>query len=416
MVINTRRAVVLSALGVGAALTLGAPCAWADHPSQGTASQGTASEGAAGTKPAIKAAASRAVASAAPAARTAPARRTQTVRTTGRTTARAQPGLSITDPGQSPFDLSSGPTPAAELSGIAYSGGTDYYAVGDDGATSIWQVYTSLNGMNGLIRSSVVTGGLPAPGLGADSEGIAVRRETNSAWVSDEIASSITEFSLATGAQIGTVAVPSIYRSANVQNNMGLESLSYAAGVLWTANEEALRPDGELSTTTAGSWVRIQQFGGTGMSAQSQYAYRTDPISEMSPFITVERSGLVDLLALPDGRVLSLERELGGFLPHFRSRIYLLDFTGATDVSAVPTLSAGGFTAVTKTLLWQGLFGFSNFEGITLGPRLRDGSYGILLVSDNGSGQLGQRQTVLPLVLRGLTISPGSTPPATSVV
>ena len=120
----------------------------------------------------------------------------------------------------------------------------------------------------------------------------------------------------------------------------------------------------------------------------------------------------MDLLALPDGHVLSLEREVGGFLPHFRSRIYLLDFTGATDVSAFPTLSAGGYTPVTKTLLWEGLFGFSNFEGITLGPRLRDGSYGVLLISDNGSGQLGQRQTVLPLVLRGLpnvyAPSPGS--------
>ena len=226
--------------------------------------------------------------------------------------------------------------------------------------------------------------------------------EGHSVWISDEVASSITEFSLATGLKVGSVTVPDIYRPANVQNNMGLESLSYSRGKLWTANEEALKPDGALSTTSAGSWVRIQEFDGPDLTPGTQYAYRTDPISRMSPFITVERSGLVDLLALPDGNVLALERELGGCLPHFRTRVYLLDFTGASDVSSVSSLSSGGFTEVGKSLLWQGNTGFSNFEGITLGPRLSNGSYALLLVSDDGSGAMAQRQDSLSLVLSGL--------------
>jgi len=226
--------------------------------------------------------------------------------------------------------------------------------------------------------------------------------EGHSVWISDEVASSITEFSLATGLKVGSVTVPDIYRPANVQNNMGLESLSYSRGKLWTANEEALKPDGALSTTSAGSWVRIQEFDGSDLTPGTQYAYRTDPISRMSPFITVERSGLVDLLALPDGNVLALERELGGCLPHFRTRVYLLDFTGASDVSSVSSLSSGGFTEVGKSLLLQGNTGFSNFEGITLGPRLSNGSYALLLVSDDGSGAMAQRQDSLSLVLSGL--------------
>ena len=122
----------------------------------------------------------------------------------------------------------------------------------------------------------------------------------------------------------------------------------------------------------------------------------------MSPFTTAERSGVVDLVALPDGQVLALERELGGFLPHFRNRIYLVDFTGATDVTEAPSLIDGGFTPVTKTLLWQGVFALANFEGISLGPQLNDGSYTLLLVSDNGQGQMGQRQSLLSLTLWGL--------------
>lgn len=314
----------------------------------------------------------------------------------------ARPGLTITRSGQSPFRLGSGSTGAAELSGITYVGGTTYYGVGDNGDRSIWQIYTSLDTRTGRIRSSQVTGGITAPGMGSDSEGIAAGPDGNTVWISDEVASSITEFSLTTGLKVGSVAVPAVYQPSNVQNNMGLESLSYGLGKLWTGNEEALRPDGALSTTSAGSWVRIQEFDGPDLTPGTQYAYRTDPIWRMSPFVTVERSGLVDLVALPNGDVLALERELGGFLPHFRSRVYLLDFTGASDVTNVQSLSTGSFTPVVKSLLWQGNTGFSNFEGITLGPRLSNGSYTLLLVSDNGGGAMAQRQDSFSLVLSGL--------------
>lgn len=297
--------------------------------------------------------------------------------------------------------MRAGRTGAAELSGVAYGGDTTYYAVGDNGATSIWQLTAPLNSRNGRVKSATVSAGITAP-LGRDSEGIALGPDITKAWVSDEIASSITQFSLLTGMMLSSVGVPSIYRPANVQGNFGLESLSYGAGKLWTANEETLKTDGALSTTAAGSWVRLQRFGGTDPSPEVQYAYRTDPIAAMSPLTEAERSGVVDMLALPNGQVLTLERELGGFLPTFRSRIYLLDFAGATDVTTVPSLAAGGFTPVTKTRLWQGRFNFANFEGITLGPQLKDGSYSLVLVSDDGQGQLGQRQTLLSLRLKGM--------------
>lgn len=324
--------------------------------------------------------------------------------------------LTVGRSGQSPFTMTSGKTGAAELSGIAYAGGTGYYAVGDNGAKAIWQVYTSLNTGTGRIRSSLVTAALPVPELGSDSEGIALRPGRGTALVADEIASTITEFSLATGARIGSVPVPAIYRPANVQNNMGLESLTYRDGELWTANEEALRPDGSLSTTAAGSWVRVQRFTGDDLTAAGQFGYLTDPISELSPFVDVERSGLVDLLVLPNGQLLALERELGGFLPRFRSRIYLVGLNDATDVAALPTLSAGGFTPVTKRLLWQGIFGLTNFEGLTLGPQLGDGSHSLLLVSDDGNGELGQRQTSMTLILGGIAGPPaGSAPTQTKL-
>lgn len=406
------------ALGIGAAIAAAAPAAWAEDTDDTAAVRSsqratTADKGprmrpasaAATAMPSTRVAGAR-VAEGAPAATTVRSRtvgaRTPRPVTTAPVAVVAQPGLRLTPTGQGLFPLSSGSTGAAELSGITYDGGSTYYAVGDNGAKSIWQLSTVLAAGFGWVNSGAVATGISAPALGSDSEGIALRPGTGTAWISDESTSTISEFSLGTGLKVGAVEVPAIYRPANVQNNFGLEALSYGAGKLWTANEEALKSDGSVSTTRSGSWVRIQEFGGADFTPTGQYAYRTERIGGLSPFITVERSGLVDLLALPDGRVLSLERELGGFLPSFRSRVYLLDFSTATDVSALPSLTAGGFTPVGKTLLWQSVFLMSNFEGITLGPRLSDGSYSVLLVSDDGAGEARQRQDLYSLVLRGL--------------
>jgi hypothetical protein len=316
--------------------------------------------------------------------------------------AATQPRLWLSPTWQGVYRLRSESTGAAELSGITYAGGSTFYAVGDTGTPRIWQLAATISATFGWVTSGLVTGGINTPGMGRDSEGIALRPGRDSVWVSDEISSTITEFSLSDGRKLGSVEVPEIYRPANVQDNLGLESLSYGAAKLWTANEEALKPDGSISTTRNGSWVRIQQFGGEGLTPATQYAYRTDRISGMSPFIAVERSGLVDLLALPDGRVLALEREVGGFFPLFRSRVYQIDFSGATDVSDVASLANGGFIAVGKRLLWQGFFLSDNFEGMTLGPKLNDGAYSLVLISDNGSGGSGQRQDLYSLVLRGV--------------
>lgn len=294
----------------------------------------------------------------------------------------------IVDPGQGRVTLSSGATSAAELSGITFAGGTRYYAVGDNGAKSIWDLAIVLDTATGRITSSGVTGGISAPDMGTDAEGIAFRVATGSVFISDEVASTINEFAVPAGTLAGGVGVPAIYSPSNVQSNMGLESLAYGPGGLWTSNEEALVPDGPLSTTAAGSWVRIQRFSeqGGGLTVAGQWGYKTDPISALSPLTTAERSGVVDILPWSDTQLLVLERELGQAVPRFRSRLYLVDTTTASDVSALASINAGGFTPLAKTLLWEDTFALTNFEGMTYGPTLDDGSRSLLLVSDNGGG------------------------------
>ncbi|MFM1903599.1 MAG: hypothetical protein RLZZ440_1499 [Planctomycetota bacterium] len=313
----------------------------------------------------------------------------------GSSAAWAQP--TVIDPGQGSVALSSGATAAAELSGITHVGGTTYQAVGDNAAATIWTLSISLDPASGWIGSAGVTGGIAAPALGTDSEGIAYRAASGTVFVSDEVASTIGEFSLTTGSLVGSVNVPAIYTPSNVQSNMGLESLAFGPGGLWTTNEEALVPDGPLSTTTAGSWVRIQRFDAS-LAAIRQWGYRTDPITALNPFISAERSGVVDILPWTETELLVLERELGGaVVPQFRSRLYLVDTDTASDVSALATINAGGFTPLSKTLLWERSFAASNFEGMTFGPTLNDGSRSLLLISDDGGG-LAQNLYALAVV------------------
>jgi hypothetical protein len=303
----------------------------------------------------------------------------------------------VMDPGQGVVPLSKGGTAAAELSGITWTGGSAYLAVGDNGAAALWRLGIGIDSTTGFITSATVTGSISAVGLGSDSEGIAYRAATGSVFVSDEVASTITQFDAVGGATLGSVAVPVIYTPANVQSNMGLESLAFGPGGLWTANEEALVPDGPLSSTSQGSWVRIQRFDET-LAAAGQWAYRTDPISALNSFISAERSGVVDVLPWTATSLLVLERELGGaVVPMFRSRLYGVDVTTASDVSTLESLASGGFTPLAKTLLWEGVFGSSNFEGMTFGPVLADGSTSLLLVSDDGGG-LSQNLYALSVV------------------
>ena len=143
-------------------------------------------------------------------------------------------------------------------------------------------------------------------------------------------------------------------------------------------------------------WVALHDLAGQlgagpavrrGPRGRRAVGLSTDPISALTTLTTAERSGVVDILPWTASTLLVLEREFGGsFIPDFRSRLYGVDVAAASDVSALASLTGGGFTPLAKTLLWQGDFGTSNFEGMTFGPTLTDGWTSLLLVSDDGGG------------------------------
>ena len=303
--------------------------------------------------------------------------------------AQAEPGpLTVT-----PIDgflLPPGDAEATQLSGLSYVSGNEWLAVSDT-TGQIFRLTIELNQETGAITSAGVLSGLDLAGA-ADLEGVAYDPTTATAWVSDEIGPAIRRHDLTSGAVVQTLSLPAVF--SHVDGDRSLESLTRdpTTGVLWTANEEALTVDGSRSTTASGPVVRLQKFDAAGAPA-GQWAYVTDPISGTPTLLSgAIRSGVSDLVALPDGRLLVLERELGGtgLVPDYRSALYLVDFEGATDVSSLAGLIGETYTPVTKTPLWAADFPLSNFEGIGLGPQLADGSYALVLIKifRTGSFQL----------------------------
>ena len=98
-------------------------------------------------------------------------------------------------------------------------------------------------------------------------------------------------------------------------------------------------------------------------------------------------SGLSEMLALPkEGFFLGLERSIN--LTGYGVKIYQVAASDATDISPLPNIKGeiGQIRPLRKKLLLDldrlGIE-LDNLEGMTLGPRLSDGSQTLVMVSDD---------------------------------
>jgi hypothetical protein len=243
----------------------------------------------------------------------------------------------------------------------------------------LFHVSIDVDPLTGAVRRSAVEDFVDLAHA-RDVEGIAMGPDGASVFVTDEVGPALREYNLSDGRLLRSARVPGLFTSAQ-RSNLGFEALARdASGSLWTANEDALTADGPTSSGTAGSLVRLQRFD-RDLRPSGQWAYRLDPV-DGQVVVRDHGTGLSDLVALPDGRLLALERSLG--LGGLRIRLYEVDVRGATDVSALPGLIDAHVSVAKKQLLWERTFARENFEGAALGPTLSDGSRSLLLIADDG--------------------------------
>ena len=293
--------------------------------------------------------------------------------------------------------------PTNGCGGITRMGGDDYWVLCDHGPSEkseIFPLTIKVNASSGKIESSSIGSGIALEG-NTDSEGIVFDAATGGIWVSDEIGMSIREFMPVLAAKsvspLREAPVPEIYRR-NCASGRGLEALGLSPDglTMWTANEEALTCDGERSSDTVATVVRLTRFiranAYDNWTAAGQWAYKCEK-ADSSLVDSYKFCGVSGLCALPDGSLLVLERETSTTTCG-RVQIYRLTantFTAATDVSGIGALKETSYSALSKgTALITMKGGFLNYkniivyEGICLGPKLSDGSLSVLLVADGG--------------------------------
>ena len=216
-----------------------------------------------------------------------------------------------------------------QLSGLTHLGGNNWYVVSDK-RNEILPLNINFNPIDGSTTIITQSAKLSIAGAERDYEGIAFTGATrNSLLISEEDSPAVREFDFATLTERANspLITPAVFLPPNLRGNLGFESLTYHAGTgdVFTANEEALVNDGPVSSPTQSTKVRIQKFTPSGNTfvPNGQWAYQVDQVHGSNAGITdpSPQSGLSDLVALEDGRLLALERSV--FYTNFLSLIHI---------------------------------------------------------------------------------------------
>ena len=289
--------------------------------------------------------------------------------------------------GQDGFALES--DEVTDLSGLVWTGGDSFVAVSDH-ANALVPLKLQIDPATGRIVRGEIGVPIPVPTDASDFEGVTYVAATQAFYISAETGNAVVRFRPGQ-ARAERLPVPPIF--AQARKNLSLESITWSDTTrqFWIANEETLTPDGPLASASAGSLVRLQRLDAK-FRPVAQFAWRTEPAAFR---FHGAGSGVSDLCALPDGSLIVLERGFGTGGLHVR--LFLADFQNATDTSRLPALAGVEVVAARKILLLDQTTGFTNFEGLALGPKLADGTRSLILIADSNGGTT---HALLPLKLR----------------
>ena len=325
-------------------------------------------------------------------------------------------------------------TEVGGLSGITYNPEQQvYYAISDDSSNKNKARFYTLNidlSSGSLPETEVsvigVTQLLTETGEtftkdSLDPEGIAF--SGNSVFIASEgnfygnILDFIKEFSLQ-GKLLRSLPIPEKFRDKNwsknqgVRSNLSLESLTITPdkNYLFTASENALIQDGEIANLDRGTPSRILRYNLQTNQPDREFLYFTDPLANSS-FIAeqYDRQGLVDLLAIDQEHLISLERSFSLGLG-YTIKLFLVNLEQADNIQELESIKLANSEIVPaeKTLLLNlnrlNIL-IDNIEGLTWGSPLPEGGRSLILISDNNFMSL-QTTQIIALRINPNVVSP----------
>jgi hypothetical protein len=296
---------------------------------------------------------------------------------------------------------------------------------------------TALNGLNPL----ALNGNAATLGRSFDPEGLVINPRNGNFIVSDEYGPSVYEFNRhgeligffetpaglvpKVGSNVNYVADRDGGLNAGRQDNRGFEGLAVTPDgkKLYAVLQDPLVNEPSPNNGRNGRNLRIVVFDNDHQSPTyrksiAQYAYQLELQADVLARIIAtggtgsatdprqgRNIGLSAIVALNDHEFLVLERDnrgIGVDDPAGASvtgskRVYRIDITGATNIAALSlpndgNLTAAGIVPVTKSAVFLDLAANTvlpngkkaeKWEGLTIGPRLKNGTFLILAGTDN---------------------------------
>lgn len=204
----------------------------------------------------------------------------------------------------------------------------------------------------------------------------------------------VREYTL-NGAYVSEFKLSSIFnyvdsKTTGGRNNKLFESLAMSpTGQLFSANEDALLQDGEISNLEQGGVVRVMKLNPKTQQSLAQYVYPLDKIPHASIAGGYPAdNGLSEMLALDDNQFITVERAFADGVGN-NIRLYKTQVNAdTTDVQALSHLKDASYTPMKKQLLLELPLHYQNIkldniEGITWGPTLANSHRSLILVADN---------------------------------
>lgn len=299
---------------------------------------------------------------------------------------------------------------SGQYSGIAPMGQNRYAVVSDkEPADGFFIFRIDQSAVTGDVAGVYLEGfmGNPRPSVDAkgictrDCEGVAYFPPAQTVFISGEGDQQILEYA-ANGHPTGRgLHVPPIFAVGKIVPNYGFESLSYDAAThrFWTTTESTLPADGQAAGPLhpgVQNLLRLQAFDDS-LQPVAQYAYRMDR-GRTEKFGKIYVMGVPELTALPDGRLLVLEREAnvtaGGLGSEVRCKLFIVNPAQGHQIDSsvsLPQLDANQFLvkkllAEWKTSVQPFKITFANYEAMCLGRTLPDGRRTLLLLCDSQGG------------------------------
>lgn len=164
--------------------------------------------------------------------------------------------------------------------------------------------------------------------------------------------------------------------------------------LLYTNTEEPLYEDGEKATLTNGTKIRLFCFDVETKKIKKQFFYTIEPIDkEPIPKNEFAINGVSALLYYKENKLFIVERSYSSGVANNSIKLFLCDLNEIQSIDSttkIPVISK-------KLVLDFNTLDFTidNIEGITFGPKIKNGNRSIICLSDNNFSEKQKTQLIL---------------------